>query len=185
MAIIISSGEIESGIILENDAMTILDGGTATTTTINNGGRLYVSTGGKANSTTINEGGMLLVSTGGEADSTTVNEGGMLQVSSAAATTSSRSAAVGAMMRSNNLPTARSLCGLYRKPKAGWYGMRFPDPARTERTVSRSRASPRSRSNSAGPVMMRPCLPRCPRRVHSKMSLRGRYSRNRRAFLRN
>ena len=101
MAIIISSGELESGIILENDTMAILDGGVASSTTvnskgeisvfsggtaestaINNGGRVYVFSGGTAESTTIEEGGVLHVSTGGVAGSTTIHDGGMLNVSS-------------------------------------------------------------------------------------------------------
>ena len=101
MAIIISSGDLESGVILENDTMTILDGGVATTTTvnsrgeisvssggtadsttINNGGRVYVSFGGMAGGTTIKEGGVLHVFSGGMAGSTTINDGGMLNISS-------------------------------------------------------------------------------------------------------
>ena len=88
VSIIISSGEIKSAIILENDTITILDGGVATTTTINNGGRSYVSSGGVTNSTTINEGGILHISSGGTADSTTINEGGMLNVSAGGTATS-------------------------------------------------------------------------------------------------
>ena len=61
MAIIISSGDIESGIILENDTMTILDGGAATATTVNANGEISVSSGGTADSTTVNYGGRLLL----------------------------------------------------------------------------------------------------------------------------
>ena len=47
----VSSGVTESGIILENNTMTVLDGGVATDTTVNGGGYLNVSSGGTANST--------------------------------------------------------------------------------------------------------------------------------------
>lgn len=43
----VSSGITESGIILENNSMTVLDGGVAIDTTVNSGGRLNVSRGGK------------------------------------------------------------------------------------------------------------------------------------------
>ena len=46
MAYIVSGGEISSGIVLDSDYMTVLDGGVAETTTVNGGGRLYVSAGG-------------------------------------------------------------------------------------------------------------------------------------------
>lgn len=55
MAIIISSGDVESGIILENDPKTILDGGTATAAMGNANGTIHVSSGGAADSTTIKE----------------------------------------------------------------------------------------------------------------------------------
>ena len=80
MAYIISSGEVESGIILENDSMTVLDGGIANSTTVNSGGRLYVSSGGIADCTTLNSGGNMYISSGGTADSATVNEGGYLRI---------------------------------------------------------------------------------------------------------
>ncbi len=38
MSIIISSGDVESGIILENDTLTVLNGDTANSTTVNSGG---------------------------------------------------------------------------------------------------------------------------------------------------
>ena len=38
MSYIIGSGESSEGIILENDFMTVADGGTATETTVENGG---------------------------------------------------------------------------------------------------------------------------------------------------
>ena len=76
MAYIISSGEVSSGIILEYNSMTILDGGTANSTTVNYVGYLYVSSGGTANSTTVNSKGNLFVSSGGTANSTIVNTAG-------------------------------------------------------------------------------------------------------------
>jgi len=79
MAYIVSSGDLESGIILENDTMTVLDGGIATETTVNYQGWLYVSNGGTANSTTVNGGSM---SVNGTANSTTVNSRGEMYVSS-------------------------------------------------------------------------------------------------------
>ncbi|MDD6337137.1 MAG: AIDA repeat-containing protein, partial [Lentisphaeria bacterium] len=79
---IISSGESSNGIILENDTMTVLDGGIATDTTVNSFGRLYVHSGGTANSTMVNYNGRLNVSSGGTANSTTVNKGGSIEVRS-------------------------------------------------------------------------------------------------------
>ena len=68
MAHIISDGETSDGINIENgDIMTVLDGGIATTTTVNSWSSMFVSSGGTANSTTINAGGGLYVSSGGTA----------------------------------------------------------------------------------------------------------------------
>ena len=67
MAYSITNGVVENGIILENDTMTVLDGGTAISTTVNAGGRITVSEGGTANCTAINAGGELYVSSGGTA----------------------------------------------------------------------------------------------------------------------
>ncbi len=77
---IISSGETSSGIILENDSLTVLDGGVATDTTVNSAGNMRAFSGGTANSTTVNSNGYLYVSSGGTANSTTVNSGGRLYV---------------------------------------------------------------------------------------------------------
>ena len=80
---IVSSGEISSGIILNNaETMTVLDGGTATITTVNSEGIMHVSSGGFADSTTVNSRGSMYVSSGGTADSTTVNSRGSMYVSS-------------------------------------------------------------------------------------------------------
>ena len=64
-----------SGLVLSTVA-TLHSGGTATSTTVNDYGHLYVS-GGTATATTVN-GGWLFVSTGGTATSTTVNGGGYI-----------------------------------------------------------------------------------------------------------
>lgn len=63
----VSSGESSNGIILENNSMTVFDGGTANNTTINSGGCLDISRGGVAKSTTVNSGGCLYVRSGGTA----------------------------------------------------------------------------------------------------------------------
>ena len=46
--LIISSGVTSDGITLTNDSLIVQDGGTATHTTVNSGGCLYVSSGGTA-----------------------------------------------------------------------------------------------------------------------------------------
>ena len=73
MSYIISSGESSNGIILENDTMTVLDGGIAVDTRVNTDGWLHVSSGGTANSTTVNTSGIFCVSSGGTANDTTIN----------------------------------------------------------------------------------------------------------------
>ena len=78
----VSSGVTESGIILENNTMTVLDGGVATDTTVNSGGGVNISSGGTANSTIVNSFGYLHVSSGGTANSTTVNTSGDMYVGS-------------------------------------------------------------------------------------------------------
>ena len=91
MDYIISSGEIGSGIILNNyDSMTVFDGGTAFITSINSGGDLSVLSGGIANETTINNGGDLFVSFGGSADNTTVKLNGNMIVFSGGLTDNTR-----------------------------------------------------------------------------------------------
>ena len=62
MPYIISSGEVSSGINLQNNSMTVLKGGTATTTTVNSGGTLYVSSSGMADYTTVNSYGRMYIS---------------------------------------------------------------------------------------------------------------------------
>ena len=82
MPYMIANGKSSDGIILENDRMTVLEGGTAYDTTVNDGGALRVSSGGTANITTVNSGGTLYISSGGTATDTTVFSGGWLDVSS-------------------------------------------------------------------------------------------------------
>jgi len=81
MADIISTGMTRDGVILEQDSMTVLNGGTVNNTDVKGTGKLYVSSGGTANSTTVNEYGRMYVSSGGMANNTTVNSGGNFYVS--------------------------------------------------------------------------------------------------------
>ena len=69
MPIYVSSGVTSSGIVLSGlgDSMTILNGGTANSTTVNSGGAMIVSSGGRANSTTVNSGGRMHIYSGGTA----------------------------------------------------------------------------------------------------------------------
>jgi len=64
------------GETLTNSTQHISSGDTATSTTINSGGRQNVSNGGTATSTTINSGGMHYVYSGGTATDTTIQAGG-------------------------------------------------------------------------------------------------------------
>ena len=68
-------------------SMTLVNGDTATNTTINSGGWQDVSSGGSATSTTINDGGWQNVSSGGSATSTTINSGQQYVVGGSAAST--------------------------------------------------------------------------------------------------
>jgi autotransporter passenger strand-loop-strand repeat protein len=70
---IVPNGEVSSGIILENDTMTVLDGGIALSTTIKSGD-MFVSSGGAVNSTTLSKGRML-ISSGGVVNNTIANSG--------------------------------------------------------------------------------------------------------------
>ena len=107
MAYVISSGDIESGIILSYDSMTILDGGSAATTAVNAGGRLYVFSGGEANSTTVNYSGAVYVESGGTADNTTVKSSGYLVASGGTAfNTTANSGALVEAVSGGNVNTA-------------------------------------------------------------------------------
>ena len=84
MAYVISSGITSDGVIVENNSMTVLDGGIANNTTVcgtlKNAaityGYLHISSGGQANNTTVKSRGAIYVSSGGVANSTTVYSGG-------------------------------------------------------------------------------------------------------------
>ena len=82
MDYIVSGGEISSGIILNNNTMTVLDSGTAVSTTVDFGGSMCVFSGGKANNTAVNSMGSMTVFHGGTAADTTVFSSGRLFVSS-------------------------------------------------------------------------------------------------------
>ena len=80
MDYIISSGIIESGIILNGlDTMVVSSGGTADSTEVNSGGRMTVFSGGMAENTVVNSSGLAHVS--GTATGTEVNFGGTMYVS--------------------------------------------------------------------------------------------------------
>ena len=71
----VSKGETSTGIILNEDYMTVLDGGVAIETTANEYGVLYVWSGGTANSTTVNAGGEFHISSGGTANKVKIDSG--------------------------------------------------------------------------------------------------------------
>ena len=70
---------IHSGIIVSNYCLWVSGGDSATSTTVNPGGDMWVS-GGSATSTTVNSGGYMWIGSGGSATSTTVNSGGYMWV---------------------------------------------------------------------------------------------------------
>jgi len=70
-----------SGLNLSNAFATVHSGTTATDTTLNFNGRLYVSSGGTADNTIVNSSGYFDVYSGGTANNTTVNSWGYLYVS--------------------------------------------------------------------------------------------------------
>ena len=63
-----------------NGSANLYKGQTATSTTVNAGGKMTVPAGGGATSTTINAGGYMWVSPGGSVTATTVNSGGEMWV---------------------------------------------------------------------------------------------------------
>ena len=90
MAYIISSGMSNSGIILNNNSMTVFDGGIVDQTTINTSANLYVSSGGTANNTIINDAGWtngLYIYPGGVANNAIVNNIGAIYIHSGATAT--------------------------------------------------------------------------------------------------
>ena len=79
MAYYVSSGQISSGIILNNDSMYVSSGGTANDTTVNSGGRLDVSSGGTAIGVTVNYGSGLFLY-GGYGKDVTIRNGASIVV---------------------------------------------------------------------------------------------------------
>ena len=80
MGYYVSSGQVSSGIALQNDFMYVCDGGTANLIAVNSGGKMYVSSGGFANDLTINSVGRVSVFMGGKTDSSFLNSRGELTV---------------------------------------------------------------------------------------------------------
>ena len=74
--IIVSSGVISSGVVLDGASMTILPYGTAESATVNSGGFVAVN-GGVMNSTLFNSGGSASVGSGGAANDTVMSGGSM------------------------------------------------------------------------------------------------------------
>lgn len=74
--IIVSSGVVSSGVVLDGASMTILPSGTAESTTVNSGGFVAVN-GGVMNSTLVNSGGSASVGSGGAANDTVMSGGSM------------------------------------------------------------------------------------------------------------
>ena len=62
----VTDGETSTGLTLNNDSMYVSAGGTATNTTVNNGGQVDVDNGGVMNDTTVGPGGSLHISSGGK-----------------------------------------------------------------------------------------------------------------------
>ena len=75
----LNNSPVENVTIEKNDAMYVMDGGTASGTTVKTGGSMTVSEGGKASSTVVN--GSLTVLNGGSANVVNVDENGELYVS--------------------------------------------------------------------------------------------------------
>jgi autotransporter passenger strand-loop-strand repeat protein len=82
MAYVVSGGESISGISLENDTMTALDGGIADCIAVNSNGKMHVSSGGSAKNTAVNSRGGMFVYSSGMADRTEVFSRGGMFVSS-------------------------------------------------------------------------------------------------------
>ena len=61
MVYYVSSGEVSTGIVLNNDSMYVYDSGSANNTTVNSSGKLYVSSGGTLTDSLISSGGKLYV----------------------------------------------------------------------------------------------------------------------------
>ena len=81
MAYIISTGVTSDNMVLENDSMTVLAGGTVDHITLNYRARLNLSSGGVADHTLVNSGGSLYVFTSGKASNTVMDEDGRITIS--------------------------------------------------------------------------------------------------------
>ena len=77
----IESGQVSSGITLNNDYMDVSSGGVASNTIIDKRGEMCVFSGGVANDTTVNFGYMSIIF-GGVASNTTIDRRGVMYVSS-------------------------------------------------------------------------------------------------------
>jgi len=97
MAIFVSSGQVSSGIILNNDSMYVYSGGTAVDTTVENG-VLNVSSGGAADFTRISANGGVNVYNGGAVRDTTVVSGGYLGIGGGGKVTGSLEIASGGVV---------------------------------------------------------------------------------------
>ncbi len=80
MAIYIPNGVTSDGLILDSLNLYVNEGGEATNTTVNAGGKMYVSSGGTAENTIVNSMGSVYISGGGSASETTINTGGRVYV---------------------------------------------------------------------------------------------------------
>ena len=83
--VVLTGGQAEKthlsgGVAVNTSAVQLLQGGSATSTTIDNGGRQFVSAGGLATSTTVTSGGIQNVSSGGSAENTTLISGGVQNI---------------------------------------------------------------------------------------------------------
>ena len=78
--IYVSSGVISTGINVKNNTMYILSGGTASDTTADFGGYIFIDSYGKAFTTVVNSGGILIFFSDAFASGTTVNSGGSMEV---------------------------------------------------------------------------------------------------------
>jgi len=76
----VTDGETSTGLTLNNDSMYVSAGGTATETTLNEGGRMHVYDGAFVCSTTANKDGQAYVS-GGTMNDIAINSGGQMNLS--------------------------------------------------------------------------------------------------------
>ena len=79
---VVSSGVNSDGLTVSAGSVTVLEGGLATNTTLNNRGKIIVSSGGVAEVTTVNGGGLASAMFGGTMSSVIVSSGATLNVAS-------------------------------------------------------------------------------------------------------